>query len=75
MLNLNVSGLVNSTSDIDFMNGVNFGNVFIPEDFFADNDFYQKWNIPKNADQNSLCDLTGDHAKEAMQEWIQSHIK
>ena len=33
-----------------FMNGVNYGNIFIPEDFFADNDFYSKYNIPKNAD-------------------------
>ena len=38
-----------ATTDF-FMNGVNFGNVFIPEDFFADDDFYSKYNIPKNAD-------------------------
>ena len=57
-----------------FMNGVNFGNVFIPEDFFADDDFYSKYSIPKNADQNSLCDLTGDNAKSSMEAWMTSHI-
>ena len=61
-------------STVDFMKGVNFGNVFIPEDFFADDDFYKKYNIPKNANQNSLCDLTGDGAKAAMEAWINSHI-
>ena len=37
-------------SDPTWMNGVNFGNVFIPESFFSDHSFYEKNNIPKNAD-------------------------
>jgi len=56
------------------MNGVNFGNVFIPEDFFATKDFYEKNNIPKYADQYSLCDLTGEGSKAIMDDWISSNI-
>ena len=33
-----------------FLNGVNYGNVFIPESFFADDAFYKKYNVSKVAD-------------------------
>ena len=58
------------------MNGVNLGNVFIPEDLFADEDFYKKNGIPKVADQYSLCDLTGDkqHTKNVMETWLKERI-
>ena len=26
---------------LSFIKGVNYGNIFIPEDFFADQDFFQ----------------------------------
>ena len=61
-------------SGVAWMNGVNFGNVFIPESFFADEDFYEANNIPRNAEQNSLCDLTGEGAEAIMDSWISSHI-
>ena len=51
------------TNGVEFMNGVNFGNIFIPEDFFADDDFFGKNNVPKVTDQYSLCDLPRDGAK------------
>lgn len=41
-----------------FINGVNYGNVFIPEDFFADEDFFQKNGVQKQYGKYSLCDLT-----------------
>ena len=45
-----------------FINGVNYGNVFIPENFFADATFYQANGIPKVASEYSLCDLTGSNS-------------
>ena len=60
-----------------FINGVNYGNTFIPESFFADHLFYSDNGIPKydEATQNSLCDLKGDKSKEIMEKWLQSQIK
>ena len=59
-----------------FVNGVNYGNVFIPEDFFATSEFYEKHRIPRVADQYSLCDLVGTkhHTKHAMEHWLRDHI-
>ena len=59
-----------------FMNGVNYGDVFIPEDFFADADFFEKNGIPKVADQYSLCDFVGKkhQTKAAMERWLKDHI-
>ena len=65
---------LNPTAGFRFMNGVNLGNVFIPESFYADVDFYKKNNIPKHADKYSLCDLTGPDSKMIMEDWISSLI-
>ena len=68
--------MASAEASLPFMNGVNLGDVFIPEDFFADDDFYRKNGIPKVADQYSLCDLVGDkeHTKNAMETWLKDHI-
>jgi hypothetical protein len=42
---------------MQFLNGANYGNIFIPEDFFANDEFYIANGINKVADQYSLCDL------------------
>ena len=61
---------------LPFMNGVNLGDVFIPENFFADDEFFGKNGIPKVADEYSLCDLVGDkeHTKNVMETWLKDHI-
>ena len=66
--------MATSEAGSTFVHGVNYGNVFIPEDFFADNIFFKKNNIPKVTDQYSLCDLTGSssHVKSAMTDWLKS---
>ena len=66
---------LSQTGTTSFLNGVNYGNVFIPESFFADRDFYEKNNIPQVAEQNSLCDLAGDGAQAAMEDWLNTQIK
>ena len=65
---------LNLADGFRFMNGVNLGNIFIPESFYADVDFYEKNNIPKHADKYSLCDLTGPNSKKIMEDWISSLI-
>jgi glucan 1,3-beta-glucosidase len=62
-------------SQLSFINGVNYGNVFIPENFFADINFYQKNNIPMVGPEYSLCDLTGPDATQVMTDWLDSMIK
>ena len=53
-----------------FINGVNYGNLFIPEDFFADDAFFKANGIPKVAEQYSLCDLKGPNSRHAMETWL-----
>jgi hypothetical protein len=62
------------TSTIPFINGVNYGNIFIPESFFAE-EFYKMNEVQKVADQHSLCDLTGPGAQQSMTNYLDSMIK
>jgi hypothetical protein len=57
------------------INGTNYGNVFIPENFFADEKFYQANGIEKVATEYSLCDVTGDNAGDIMRHWLEEQIK
>ena len=59
---------------LDYIYGVNYGNTFIPEDFFADNDFFVRNGVSKVQGKYSLCDLGGDKEK-AMRNWLDSQIK
>jgi len=63
------------TNTTPFINGVNYGNTFIPESFFADDAFYKPNGVSKVADQHSLCDLTGPGAQKGMTDWLDSMIK
>ena len=56
----------------EFLNGTNYGNVFIPENFFADAAFYQANAIPKVGPEYSLCDLTGPNASSVMKGWLEA---
>ena len=73
-----LSETMSSIPGIPFMNGVNFGNVFIPEHFFADKTFYEANNVTMGDgfSEYSLCDLNppGNY-KAAMEDWLSSHIK
>jgi hypothetical protein len=54
---------------------VNYGNIFIPEHFYAKKQFYKRNNIPKVHDHFSLCDLTGENSSDAMADWLDKMIK
>ena len=62
------------TSTIPFLNGTNYGNIFIPESLFSDTEFYKKNGVSKVADQHSLCDLSGPGAAKGMTDWLDTMI-
>jgi aryl-phospho-beta-D-glucosidase BglC (GH1 family) len=57
-----------------FLKGANYGNVFIPEDFFADNTFFIPNGVTKNYGKYSLCDLPGD-TEASMRNWLETQIQ
>jgi len=57
------------------LNGANYGNIFIPEDFFANDEFYIANGINKVADQYSLCDLKSEHSEGIMTNWLNTMIQ
>lgn len=59
---------------LSFIKGTNYGNIFIPEDFFSNNEFMIPNGIEKVYDKYSLCDLH-DNKTEAMTNWLDSQIK
>lgn len=67
--------MVESLANTAFINGVNYGNVFIPENFFADQNFYEKNGIPKVAAEYCLCDVTVWNRQQIMTNWLDSMIK
>ena len=60
---------------LSFLNGANYGNIFIPEDFFANDEFYIANGIKKVADQYSLCDLKSPDSASIMTNWLHSQIQ
>lgn len=58
---------------MSFIHGVNYGNIFIPEDFFANQDFFEANGVKKQYDKYSLCDLV-DNKEQAMRDWLELNI-
>ena len=59
---------------MNYLKGANYGNIFIPEDFFADDGFFRANGVVKVADQYSLCDLN-NNKQQAMTNWLDMMIK